>query len=161
MQYTETFRARMVRRMLGPKAVTATELAKETGVSQPTLSRWLRETASVQAMSSGDRPGGKGGRPPSKGKRAQDWSPEEKLRAVVETMAVSLACGDKAALTLDPREGVATMTAFIVRIAKGDVIHGSTEFNSLFAVGLTLFLMTLAMNGFAQWISNRYRMVYQ
>jgi phosphate transport system permease protein len=64
-------------------------------------------------------------------------------------------------LTLNPLEGVATMTAFIVGIAKGDVEHGSTEFNSLFAVGLTLFIMTLAMNVFAQWVSNRYRMVYQ
>jgi transposase-like protein len=87
MQYTETFRARMVRRMLGPKAVTASALSQETGVSQPTLSRWLRETASVEAMSSKDKP------PPrevpdlpSEDKRAQDWTPAEKLRAVVETM---------------------------------------------------------------------------
>ena len=87
MQYTETFRARMVRRMLGPKAVTATVLAEETGISQPTLSRWLRETASVQAMSTRDKAPPKGA-PPSapEGKRAQDWTPEEKLRAVVEAM---------------------------------------------------------------------------
>jgi transposase-like protein len=85
-QYTETFRARMVRRMLGPKAVTATELAQETGVSQPTLSRWLRETASVQAMrTSKDKPvlPGEGGAPAGPKRRAQDWTPEEKLRAVV------------------------------------------------------------------------------
>jgi transposase-like protein len=50
MEYTETFRARMVRRMLGPKALTATALAAEVGISQPTLSRWLRETATVEAM---------------------------------------------------------------------------------------------------------------
>jgi len=82
-------------------------------------------------------------------------------RAIGETMAVSLACGDRNAFSLDPREGVATMTAFIVRIAKGDVIHGSTDFNSLFAVGLMLFLMTLAMNVGAEWIRGRYRQVYQ
>jgi phosphate transport system permease protein len=76
-------------------------------------------------------------------------------------MAVSLACGDRNAFSLDPREGVATMNAFIVRIAKGDVIHGSTDFNSLFAVGLMLFLMTLAMNVGAEWIRGRYRQVYQ
>jgi phosphate transport system permease protein len=82
-------------------------------------------------------------------------------RAVGETMAVSLACGDQARLTLDPREGMATMTSFIVRIAKGDVQHGSTDFYSLFAVGLVLFLMTLAMNIFAQWVRGRFRQVYQ
>jgi transposase len=87
MEYTDTFRARMVRRMLGPKAVTATALAEETGISQPTLSRWLRETASVQAMSTRNKPPPRGA-PPSapEGKRAQDWTPEEKLRAVVEAM---------------------------------------------------------------------------
>jgi phosphate transport system permease protein len=82
-------------------------------------------------------------------------------RAIGETMAVSLACGDKTKLTLDPREGIATMTSYIVRVAKGDLVHGSTDFNSLFAVGLTLLIMTLAMNIFAQWVSGRYRMVYQ
>lgn len=82
-------------------------------------------------------------------------------RAVGETMAVSLACGDRPHLTLDPREGIATMTSFIVRIAQGDVPHGSTDFNSLFAVAGTLFLMTLLMNIVAQWVLGRYRQVYQ
>lgn len=82
-------------------------------------------------------------------------------RAIGETMAVSLACGDRNAFSLDPRQGMATMTSFIVRIAKGDVPHGSTDFNSLFAVGLTLFVMTVSMNVFAQWIKGRYRQVYQ
>ena len=87
MEYTDTFRARMVRRMLGPKAVTATALAEETGISQPTLSRWLRETASVQAMSMRNRPPSREA-PPSapEGKRAQDWTPKEKLRAVAQAM---------------------------------------------------------------------------
>jgi phosphate transport system permease protein len=82
-------------------------------------------------------------------------------RAIGETMAVSLACGDRPHLTLDPREGIATMTSFIVRIAQGDVQHGSTDFNSLFAVAGTLFAITLLMNIFAQWILHRYRQVYQ
>jgi phosphate transport system permease protein len=82
-------------------------------------------------------------------------------RAIGETMAVSLACGDKPVLTLDPREGIATMTSFIVRIAQGDVQHGSRDFNSLFAVAAVLFFMTLFMNVFAQWILGRYRQVYQ
>ena len=82
-------------------------------------------------------------------------------RAVGETMAVSLAVGNKPALSLDPREGIATMTSFIVRIAQGDVQHGSTDFNSLFAVAGVLFVMTLTMNIAAQWIVRRYRQVYQ
>jgi phosphate transport system permease protein len=82
-------------------------------------------------------------------------------RAVGETMAVSLACGDKPVLTLDPREGFATMTSFIARIAQGDVQHGTTDFNSLFAVAGTLFAITLSMNVFAQWMLKRYRQVYQ
>lgn len=90
-------------------------------------------------------------------------------RAVGETMAVSLACGDQA-LNLneggflkifDPREGMATMTSFIVRIAKGDVQHGSTDFNSLFAVAGLLFFMTLLMNLTANRVLRRYRQVYQ
>jgi len=82
-------------------------------------------------------------------------------RAIGETMAVSLAVGNKPKLSLDPREGIATMTSFIVRIAQGDVQHGSTDFNSLFAVAGVLFVMTLSMNIVAQWIVRRYRQVYQ
>ena len=82
-------------------------------------------------------------------------------RAVGETMAVSLACGDRTVFSLDPRGSIATMTSFIVRIAKGDQQHGTTDFNSLFAVGLTLFCMTLLMNIGAEWIRGRYRQVYQ
>jgi transposase len=90
MEYTETFRARMVRRMLGPKAVTATALAAEVGISQPTLSRWLRETATVGAMekrTDEEPPGGpnRSAAPAEAARRPQDWSTEEKLRALVET----------------------------------------------------------------------------
>jgi phosphate transport system permease protein len=82
-------------------------------------------------------------------------------RAIGETMAVSLAAGEMARLTLDPRQGAVTMTSFIVRIAKGDVVHGSTDFNSLFAVAGALFLMTLFMNIAARRVLRRYRQVYQ
>ncbi|MEI7686618.1 MAG: phosphate ABC transporter permease subunit PstC [Planctomycetota bacterium] len=81
-------------------------------------------------------------------------------RAIGETMAVSLACGDTARIVW-PNQGMATMTSFIVRIAKGDVQHGTTDFNSLFAVAGMLFFMTLAMNVVAQRIMKRYRLVYQ
>lgn len=82
-------------------------------------------------------------------------------RAVGETMAVALAAGETARLTLDPRRGAMTMTSFIVRFAEGDVEHGSTDYNSLFAVAGTLFVMTLLMNVAAQRILRRYRQVYQ
>jgi phosphate transport system permease protein len=82
-------------------------------------------------------------------------------RAIGETMAVSLACGDKPELTFDPRRGAATMTSFIARISQGDVQHDSTDFNSLFAVAAVLFFLTLTMNVFAQWMLRRYRQVYQ
>jgi phosphate transport system permease protein len=82
-------------------------------------------------------------------------------RAIGETMAVSLACGDKPILSFDPRQGIATMTSAIVRIAQGDAPHGTTYFNSLFAIGATLFVMTLLLNIAAQRIVRRYRQVYQ
>lgn len=82
-------------------------------------------------------------------------------RAIGETMAVTLACGGQPKLSLDPREGLATMTGFIARIAQGDVQHGTTLFNSLFAVAAVLFVVTLAMNMLAQWILTKYRQVYQ
>jgi phosphate transport system permease protein len=82
-------------------------------------------------------------------------------RAIGETMAVSLACGENNTFTLDPRQGITTLTSFIVRRAKGEIEHGTTEYNCLFAVGLLLFLITLGMNVLAQRIRKRYRQVYQ
>lgn len=82
-------------------------------------------------------------------------------RAVGETMAVTLACGAKRQFSIDPRDGVATMTSFIAQIAQGDVVVGSTDYNSLFAVAAVLFFMTLFMNVLAQMVLRRYRMVYQ
>ena len=51
MQYTAAFKRRMVARMTGPRALTAAALAREVGLSQPTLSRWLREAGTVPTMS--------------------------------------------------------------------------------------------------------------
>jgi phosphate transport system permease protein len=82
-------------------------------------------------------------------------------RAVGETMAVTLACGAKPQLTLDPREGLATMTSFIVNKTQGDVRYGTPDFNSLYAMAAVLFFLTLSMNFFAQWVLRRYRQVYQ
>jgi len=82
-------------------------------------------------------------------------------RAIGETMAVSLAAGETARLTLDPREGAVTMTSFIVRVATGDAPHGTTTFNSLFVVAGTLFVITLFMNIAGRFLLRRYRQVYR
>jgi len=84
MEYSELVRVRNVRRMLGPDAVSAGELSRETGIPQPTLSRWLRGAASLRLMSTKpDAPNEvEGGEQESK--RPQDWSPMERMRLVVE-----------------------------------------------------------------------------
>lgn len=86
-------------------------------------------------------------------------------RAVGETMAVALACGDRSIPlsweSLNPMQGLATMTSFIVKMAKGDVPIGTTDYNSLFAVGCVLFFITLTMNVMAQKVLRRFRQVYQ
>lgn len=71
-------------------------------------------------------------------------------RAVGETMVVTIAAGSIANLTLNPFESVQTMTAYIVSVSRGDTPQGSLEYQTLFAVGLTLFLVTLAMNLLSQ-----------
>lgn len=82
-------------------------------------------------------------------------------RAVGETMAVTLACGSTPNLTFNPAEGIQTMTAFIVQISKGDTPSGTTPYYTLFAVGMTLFVMTLLMNMLSQWLVSRFRLAYQ
>ncbi len=77
-------------------------------------------------------------------------------RAVGETMIVVLAAGATPQLTLDPREAVQTMTAYIVQVTMGDTPQGSTVYYSLFAVGLLLFALTLAMNLAATWVVRRF-----
>ncbi len=82
-------------------------------------------------------------------------------RAIGETMAVTLAAGMRPNLTMNVFESVQTMTAFIVNITSGDVEVGSAAEKSLYAVGLTLFLMTLAMNVLSQLVLRRFPEVYQ
>ncbi|WP_425607244.1 phosphate ABC transporter permease subunit PstC [Natronobeatus ordinarius] len=82
-------------------------------------------------------------------------------RAIGETMAVTLAVGMTPQITANPLESMQTMTAYMVQIGISDVSVGSIGYQSLFAVGLTLFAMTLAMNLFSMWIKSRYREEYQ
>ncbi len=81
-------------------------------------------------------------------------------RAVGETMAVSLAVGDKPQLTLDPTESVQTMTSFIAQIAIGETAQGSITYTSLFAVGAMLFVLTMALNVISSWVVRKFRTVY-
>lgn len=82
-------------------------------------------------------------------------------RAIGETMIVYLAAGGTPKLTLDPREPVQTMTAFIATIAGGETAQGDIVFKSIFAVGLMLFVMTLGMNVLGRWFVGRYRQQYE
>lgn len=82
-------------------------------------------------------------------------------RAVGETMIVYLAAGGFPNLTLDPLESVQAMTAFIVSVANGDTPQGSLEYQTIFAVGLLLFVMTLAMNILGRWVVRRFRQQYE
>jgi phosphate transport system permease protein len=82
-------------------------------------------------------------------------------RALGETMIVVLAAGSTPNLTLNPVEAIQAMTAYIATTATGDISTGSTDYQSVFAVGTVLFLMTLAMNVFSIRLVRRYREVYE
>jgi transposase len=86
MRYSDTIRARMIRRMVGPGGLSAHALAREAGISHSALSKWLREAGRVRGMADNDDPSKEPpplGQPP-RGAR-QEWSAEDKLRAVIET----------------------------------------------------------------------------
>ena len=82
-------------------------------------------------------------------------------RAVGETMAVTIAAGMTPAMTLNPFRSVQTMTSYIVNVSLGDTPAGSVGYKSLYAIALTLFCITLAMNILSQFILRRYREVYE
>jgi phosphate transport system permease protein len=82
-------------------------------------------------------------------------------RAVGETMIVAIAAGQSPQLTLNPLVPIETMTAYIVQVSLGDTPHGTLEYSTIFAVGTTLFLMTLVLNVLSQWVLKRFREVYQ
>lgn len=82
-------------------------------------------------------------------------------RAVGETMAVALAAGMTPKLTLNPLVSMQTMTAYIVQVSLGDTPAGTIEYQTIFAVGVTLFLITLTFNLVAQHVLNRFRNAYE
>jgi phosphate transport system permease protein len=81
-------------------------------------------------------------------------------RAIGETMIVAIAAGQRPNLTMDPREPAATISAYIVQVSLGDLPHGSIGYQSIFAAGITLFLMTLVFNIAGYTLRKRYRQVY-
>jgi len=82
-------------------------------------------------------------------------------RAIGETMIVAVAAGAGPNLTLNPFKGAETMTGHIVRISGGDLSYDSIDYDSIFALGLVLFLSTLLLNIISQWIVKRFREVYE
>ena len=82
-------------------------------------------------------------------------------RAVGETMIVLIAAGGQPNLTFNPTEAIQTMTAFIAATGQGDVPTGSLEYKTIFAVGATLFVMTLVMNLFSIRLVRKFREVYE
>jgi phosphate transport system permease protein len=82
-------------------------------------------------------------------------------RAFGETMVVAIAAGAGPALTFNPFRGAETMTGHIVRISGGDLSYDSIDYNSIFAIGLLLFLITLGLNIVSQQVVRRFREVYE
>jgi phosphate transport system permease protein len=81
-------------------------------------------------------------------------------RAVGETMIVAVAAGQRPVLTLDPRGPIQTMTAYIVQISLGDIPVYTLDYKTLFAVGFSLFVITLLLNLISNFIVRRYREQY-
>ncbi len=81
-------------------------------------------------------------------------------RAVGETMILAIAAGMQPNLTWNPTEPAATITSFIVQVALGDLPHGSIGYQTIFAAGLTLMLMTLGFNVLGHMLTRRFRQVY-
>lgn len=82
-------------------------------------------------------------------------------RAIGETMIVTIAAGQNPQLGLNPFVPVMTMTAFIVQVSLGDTPAGSLAYKTIFAVGMTLFLITLTLNIFSFWFVRRFREKYE
>jgi phosphate transport system permease protein len=81
-------------------------------------------------------------------------------RAVGETMILAVAAGMQPNLTLNPLEPAATITSYIVQVALGDLPHGSVGYQTIFAAGLTLMLLTLMFNLLGYWLRRKFREAY-
>ena len=77
-------------------------------------------------------------------------------RAVGETMVVAIAAGQQPTFTFNPLEGAATITAYIVQVAMGDLPHGSLGYQSIFAAGMVLFVITFVFNILGHMVRKRF-----
>ena len=81
-------------------------------------------------------------------------------RAIGETMIVAIAAGQQPRLTANPLVPIETITAYIVQVSLGDVPHGSIEYSTLFAAGMTLFVFTFILNNISFWVRKKFREQY-
>ena len=81
-------------------------------------------------------------------------------RAIGETMIVAIAAGQQPNLTLNPTVPIETITAYIVQVSLGDVPHGSIEYKTIFAAGLTLFIFTFILNSISFWVNKKFKQQY-
>jgi phosphate transport system permease protein len=77
-------------------------------------------------------------------------------RAIGETMIVSIAAGSTPRLTLNPLESIQTMTGYITQISLGEAPYGSLEYQTIFSVGLTLFVLVFVVNMIGNYVTQRY-----
>lgn len=81
-------------------------------------------------------------------------------RAIGETMIVAIAAGMQPNLTLNPTVPIQTITTYIVQISMGDVPHGSLEYRTIFAAGISLFVLTFFLNNLSFWFKRKYQQKY-
>ena len=82
-------------------------------------------------------------------------------RAVGETMIVAIAAGQQPRLTANPLVPIETITTYIVQVSMGDVAHGSLEYRTIFAAGITLFVFTFLLNNISHWFIRKYHRRYE
>jgi phosphate transport system permease protein len=82
-------------------------------------------------------------------------------RAIGETMIVAVAAGQQPRLTANPLVPIETMTTYIVQVSQGDLPHDSVEYRTIFAVGISLFVLTFILNNISFWLKKKYQEVYQ
>lgn len=82
-------------------------------------------------------------------------------RAIGETMIVAIAAGQQPRLTFDPRVPIETITTYIVQVSLGDVVQGSIEYKTIYAAGITLFVLTFILNNFSYWMRKKFRERYE
>jgi len=78
-------------------------------------------------------------------------------RALGETMIVSIAAGQQPNFTLNPTVAIQTASSYIIQISLGDVSRSGHEYNTIFAVGIGLFVLTFALNNLSYWLRNRFK----